>query len=146
MTDASKMISELRAKISANRKQLEEQEHALAILEQMMAQPTYSSVFQPPEQADQAISLTLPLTTVPASVKPTQKEIIKNAIDNINALEFTVASISDVLDRTGTQFEGKNPRNRISVVIAGLEADGVIKKVFKGGGNVPHRYQKTLGH
>jgi hypothetical protein len=141
MTDTAKMINELRAKIAANRKQLEEQERALVVLEQMMAQPLYSEVFQDATaKSGPPSNLALPTPMVVAS-KKTQKEIVCEAIDALNGQEFTVATIANILERTGKQFEGQNPRNRISVVLGSLEDNKVIRKTFTGGGNVPHRYK-----
>jgi hypothetical protein len=150
------MIEELRKKIAENKKEIEEQELALAVIERMFP----ASVFPhaPHVVEEQRTPYGVPNTAsheaVPdedtsrhgvayvAPPKLSQKESVKLAIDKLSGNEFTVSVIDDVLKQESMQFEGKNPKNRISVVLGSLEADGVIRKVVTGGGNVPHRYKK----
>lgn len=72
----------------------------------------------------------------------------KTLIDDVWAVvsklgdqEFMVTSIEAVLNAQGVSIEGKAPRARIASTLTKLLAEGKITQSFKGGGNVPHKYQ-----
>lgn len=143
--ESAKILGELRAKIAANRKELEEQEHALAVLERMLAQsspsasPNVGVVGVGPLGSPIAPSF----SQATSGAKISQKEIILSAIQTMEGREFTVTMVDEILKKNGNGFEGKNPKNRISVILGALVDEEVIKQTHTGGGNVPHRYQKV---
>ena len=142
-------ISELRAKIAASRKLLDEQERALDLVEALarggmapMAtvrqsnEPSKSSSVEIPQLPHMP---QLPRTRIPRS----QKEILKEAIAKFDGKEFTVGMLDDVLVQSGNRFEGEKPRSRIAVLLVQLVDEKFIRRTQEGGGNVPHRYQKA---
>lgn len=147
MSDAEKLIAELRKKIAESKKHLEEQEKALLIVEQMMAQPSNatpsSRVRSDPIHHGSVINVK-ELRKGNNSDALLQKDAAILAIKHIGQQEFTVADVDAVLLKLGRQFPGEKPRNRVSVVLGKLESEKLIRKTFKGAGKIPHKYKAVL--
>jgi hypothetical protein len=142
-------ISELRAKIAASRKLLDEQERALDLVEALASGSTAPMVAvrqsnEPSKSGNVQIPQLPQMPQLPRSRVPrSQKEILKEAIAKFDGKEFTVGMLDDVLMQSGNRFEGEKPRSRIAVLMGQLVDENFIKRTQEGGGNVPHRYQKA---
>jgi hypothetical protein len=140
----------LRAKIAESRKRLDEQEHALDLVEAMakmgdLMQPTLPSV-APAPAAVQRPTVKRIRRSAPQAAKnerPPQKQLLKEAINKLGNEEFTVNRVNEVLIESGNGFDGHKPQNRIAVLIGQLVKEKFIEQSFQGGGNVPHRFQRV---
>lgn len=134
---------ELRAKIAASRKILDEQERALNVVEEMVRsgdapQATGNGRLQ---LAEREFSVRVPSTSL---IKPSQKQILKNLISTLGGAEFTVTKVHDLLVEQGNGFEGDRPKGRIAVVLNQLMNAGYIEQTEVGTGKIPHRYKQKV--
>jgi hypothetical protein len=151
------VLAELRAQIKEKKKELAEQEHALSVVEKMLAnrahdlaregakstdlQAEHKVPDQPSLSLDSASNIAFAKEASEGAPRKSQKELLREVIKACEDAEFTVSIIDEELTKRGMRFEGINPKNRVSVVLSQLESDGEVYKSFTGGGNIPHRYK-----
>ncbi len=139
MTD---LMLELETRVAAKRKELEDEEKALAIVRRMMGQsPIHVSI--PEEQKNQIGQLKF--EDLAGSVEKTKKRTlideVRSVVMHFGVNEFTVAHIEAALKKTGVVVDAKNPRARIGIALSTVLEENIIVRTALGGGNVPHRYK-----
>lgn len=134
------LIKELEARIAAKRRELEDEENALATVRRMMGQPlaTQAQRFVPKEQID---SINFADLMGNVEKKRTLIDEVRDVVPLFGENEFTVAHIEAALKKLGIAIDVKNPRARIGIAVASIVDEGLIVKTVTGGGNVPHRYK-----
>lgn len=132
------LIAELEARVSAKRKELEEEESALATVRRMMGQPMtqpISAAKLSPEQIEFANLVG------GIEKKRTLIDEVRDVVTKFGENEFTVAHIESALNKLGIVIDAKHPRARIGIAVSSIVAEGLIVKTFEGAGNVPHKYK-----
>lgn len=136
-------LIELRGKVAETRKQLEEEEAALKVLERMIARNTdHSSAAHGSSVADESGQIKIAELGVPDdSGKPTFTELVDSVVRRFGYQEFTVQHVEKVLVKEGHQINGKSPRARIAMALGQLEKKGVVDRTYEGTGSTPHRFR-----
>lgn len=138
MTD---VFEELEKRIAAKKKEVEEEERALAILKRTMARgPVPQEIDNSATWGDRFKFEDL-LGSVEKSRKRTLISDVREVISQFGNNEFTVVYVEAALEKKGIVLDAKSPRARISIALAKLVEDGTVIKVGEGGGNIPHRYK-----
>ena len=136
------LIKELEGRVAAKRKELEDEENALATIRRMMSQP---STIQPSATGQKEILGSIKFEDLIGSVEKIKKRTltddVRDVVSQFGKHEFTVAHIDAALTRVGVVVDAKSPRARIGISLAKLVEDGTVIKIAEGGGNVPHRYK-----
>jgi hypothetical protein len=134
MTD---LITELEMRVAAKRKELEEEENALATVRRMMGQAPLSNN-QPIVDKGQIDFSNL---IGNSEKKRTLVDEVRDVVLKFGTYEFTVAHIEAALKKLEIPVDAKNPRARIGIAVSNILEEGLIVRTFEGGGNVPHRYK-----
>lgn len=137
MTD---LIKELEARISAKRKELEDEENALITIRRMMGQPQVNTDQIIPVK-DQVGAIKFEDLVGNVVKKRTLIDEVRDVVMQFGENEFTVAHIEAALNKLGIPIDAKNPRARIGIAVSNIVNEGLIVKTVTGGGNVPHRYK-----
>jgi len=137
----SDILEEFEQRIAANKRDLEEQEHALAVLRRTMGK----AGSQPQGFVINATPGTFKFEELVGGVEKTKKRTLIDEVRDVVMLfgenEFTVAHIEAALKKTGVVVDAKNPRARIGIAVSTVLEEGLIVRTAEGGGNVPHRYK-----
>ena len=136
MTD---LIKELEARVAAKRKELEEEENALATVRRMMGQPQANKAHITAKERVGSIKFEDLIGN--AEKKRTLIDEVRDVVLRFGENEFTVAHIEAALKKIGVVMDAKNPRARIGIAITPIVDEGLIVRTVTGGGNVPHRYK-----
>lgn len=141
MTD---LIKELEARIAAKRKELENEEQALATVRRMLGQP--SAI--PTQQAVRNGQIDFADLIGNVEKKRTLIDEVRDVVKKFGENEFTVAHIEAALKKLGIAVDAKNPRARIGIAVSNIAEEGLIAKTESGGGNIPHKYKlkSAIGH
>jgi hypothetical protein len=132
-------IEELKAEIEADKKALAEKEAALKFFESRQGKSkTKASASSTASEGIIALDELIPDIT-----KTSLVDDVKNVVKRFGGQEFSVAHVDIALQQQGIKIKGKLPRSRISVALGKLEDQGIIRRTFKGGGNVPNKYVLT---
>lgn len=138
----SDILEEFEKRIAANKRDIEEQEHALAVLKRTMGKPPVSRI-DPIINKGQTGQIKF--EDLVGSVEKTKKRTLIDDVRDVVMLfegnEFTVAHIEAALKKTGVIVDAKNPRARIGIALSTVLDEGLIVRTAEGGGNVPHRYK-----
>ena len=134
MTD---LIKELEARISAKRKELEDEESALATVRRMMEQPTIALVGGAAHKGEIDFANLIGNNEKKRTLIDEVRDVVKKFGEN----EFTVAHIEAALNKLGIEIDAKEPRARIGIAVSSIVKEGLIMRTFKGAGNVPHKYR-----
>lgn len=141
-------LNELRKEIEIDRKNLAEKEAVLRYLEIKEGKSALSAKSGVATSFAGGV-IQLDQLIVPASSKRTLADDVEDVVKRFGDQEFSVAHVDivmqqqDIKDKSGEYF----PRSRLSTALGNLEEEGLIDRVFKGAGNVPHRYKlKKLEH
>ncbi|HUW28865.1 MAG TPA: hypothetical protein VMV97_09660 [Sulfuriferula sp.] len=136
------LIKELEDRVAAKRKELEDEEHALATVRRMMGQsPSIASPVAAHKDVLGLINFEDLIGSVEKTKKRTLIDDVRDVVSQFAQHEFTVVHIEAALKRIGVVIDAKSPRARISMALGKLVEDGTVIKVAEGGGNVPHRYK-----
>jgi len=139
MSATANALAELRKKIEDNRKLLQEQEHALEVLEKMMGIPsTQGNSLSSIAASSSSVSIVLGELD---GAKPTLNAQVSGVLSKIGDQEFTAGHIESALNRAGITVNGQHPRARIAMVLAKLQENGEIERTVSGTGKNPHRYR-----
>lgn len=145
MTDLELVISGLREKIAQKRRELDEQEQALTLLEKL-AGTTGSGPLTAIAQDMGVIRLDeLDLMEHAGKRRGTLLEDVTDVVKRLGDQEFSIVHIDTLLKKMGKVPEDKSVRSRISSMLSKLEEDGELERTFTGKGNVPHRYRRKQG-
>lgn len=126
-------IIALRKQLETERKKLEEREQALSVVAEMLREIG----------AAESPQLDLIATGQPPLGDDSQRtftQAVRESALHFHNTEFTVANIETLLKGQGFTLQGK-PRARISMILHNMEKEGKVVLVFRGSGNVPHRYR-----
>lgn len=134
------LIKELEARIAAKRKELEDEERALATVRRMIEQPSLIPDNQT-QQADNKGQINFEDLVGKVERKRTLIDEVRDVVKKFGENEFTVAHIEGALNKLGIPIDAKNPRARIGIAVANIVDEGLIVRTATGGGNVPHRYK-----
>lgn len=142
MTD---IFAEFERRIAVKKRELDEEERALAVLKRTMAQD-----FGQPESGDgQAWSETFKFEELIGSVEKSKKRTlvddVRDVVSKFGLNEFTIAHVDAGLGKMGVVVNAKSPRARMSLALGKLVDEGFIVMTFKGAGNVPNRYKLNEG-
>ena len=136
------ILMEFEQQIAANKKDIEEQERALAVLRRTMARGADQSLlFVPGVQKVGKIIFEDLLGSVEKAKKRTLIDETRDIVAQFGNHEFTVAHIEAALKKTGKVVDVKNPRARIGIALSSLLEEEFVIRTFDGAGNVPHRYK-----
>ena len=143
----SDLIKELEDRVAVKRMELEEDERALQRVRRMMG---LSSVSTPTPQDEKELLGTVDFNELLGSVQKNRKRTllddVRNVVSKFEDNEFSVPLVEAVLHKLGVSIDGKSPRASLSLALAKLVDEGVIKRVFVGKGNIPHRYKYVVSH
>ena len=144
MEDLELIISGLREKIAHKRRELDEQEQALAVLEKLVRTTGGASLMTLP--LDQGVIKLdeLDLMEREGKRRGTFSEDILDVIKRLSDQKFSVVHIDALLRKMGKVTGDKPMRSRISSVLNKLEEEGKLERTFTGKGNVPHRYRQKM--
>lgn len=135
----SDLIKEIEMRIASKRKELEDEERALAVIKRMMEQ---SPAFRIPGAEPLG---TIKFEELVGGVERTKKRTLTDEVRDVVAQfgnnEFTVAHIEAALNKLGVSLDAKAPRARIGIAVSNLAEEGFVVRTFDGAGNVPHRYK-----
>lgn len=141
------ILTEFEQRIAANKRDIEEQEHALAILKRTMARNSdQSGGIQIPPKKVEAINFDDLIGGAQKIKKHTLTDDVRNVVSQFGANEFTIAHIDAALNKIGVVIDAKTPRTRMSIALGKLVEEGFVVRVFEGAGNVPHRYKLNEAH
>lgn len=144
MADLELMLSGLREKIAQKRKELDEQEQALVVLERLVGTTAGVSLTSFPEDQSVIRLDGLDLTEREGKRRGTFMEDVLDVVKRLGDQEFSVVHIDALLRKTGKVTGEKSMRSRISSTLNRLEAEGELERTFRGKGNVPHRYRRKM--
>lgn len=136
----SDIFAELEKRIAAKKRELEEEERALAVLKRTMARSvdnTYSNTIIPPE----SIRFEDLVGSVEHTKKRTLLDDVRDTVSKFGSNEFNVGHVDAALQKMGIKVDAKSPRARISLMLGKLVEEGFLTMTFKGAGNVPNRYK-----
>lgn len=138
----SDIIAEFEKRIAANKRELEEQERALAVLKRTMGIAASEQQFPSDikEKTTDILNFDDLVGTIQKSKKKTLADEVKNIVSLFGSNEFTVTHVEAALKQRGIEIDAKNPRARIAIALGQIAEEGFVKRVFEGAGNVPHRY------
>jgi len=142
MEDLELVISELKKQIAQKRKEIEDREQALAVLEKLAGTtPSVSSTSLPLDEG--VIKLDdLDLEEHGGKRRGTLVEDVNDVIRRLGDQEFSIIHIDALLRKMGKVTGEKPIRSRISSILSKLEEEGELERTFTGKGNVPHRYRR----
>lgn len=133
MTISVADIVALKQQIAADRKKLEEREHALSVVAEML------------RETDAEASPQLDLAAAGKAKSSTSfTEAVRQSVHGFRDTEFTVANIETFLKGNGVRLAA-TPRARIAMILHDLTQKNVITRTRKGSGNTPHRYRLRPG-
>lgn len=135
------LIKELEARVAAKRKELEEEENALATVRRMMGQPQVNKALGAANGSVGEIKFEDLIGGV--EKRRTLIDEVRDVVIKFGGNEFTVAHIEAALNKLGIAIDAKNPRARIGIAVSNIVDEGLIAKTVTGAGNVPHRYKLT---
>ena len=119
-------ISQLRKKLSYERKLLEDRERAISIVEQMLR--------------EDGVQVSLPLPGIALAKQHGLQGNVKHVIEQLGNIEFTIADIETRFKGSELPLPKKNPKARIAMVLQTLRERNEIVRTFDGAG-APHRYK-----
>ncbi len=142
MEDLELVISELKKQIAQKRREIEDREQALAVLERLAGTtPSVSSGSLPLDEG--VIKLDdLDLEEHGGKRRGTLVEDVNDVIKRLGDQEFSVVHIDALLRKMGKVVGDKPIRSRISSILGKLEEAGVLERTHDGRGNDPHRYRR----
>lgn len=138
----SDILEEFEKRIAENKRDIEEQEHALAVLKRTMRKPLLSKpeIISGNEQIKD-INFDDLIGSIDKTKRRTLIDEVRDIVSHFGDNEFTVAHIEAALKKTGTKIDAKNPRARIGIALSTVVEEGLIVRTGVGGGNIPHRYK-----
>jgi len=140
-------IAELRARVAETRRQLEEEEAALKVLERMLEREQgsknagFQRAWKSKTKEIQQISLDDLELDFSEEQPETLVDSVKQVIPIFEGREFTVPLVEKALKAQGKVIDADNPRTRLSTVLSRLAKSGYITRTFKGKGSVPNRFK-----
>lgn len=140
----SDIFAEFEKRIAAKKRELAEEEHALAVLKRTMAQ----DMGRPKDNGDEwsgAIKFEDLAGSVEKSKKRTLVDDVRDVVSQFGSNEFTIAHVDAALGKMGVVVDAKSPRARMSVALGKLVDENFVVMTFKGGGNIPNRYKLNEG-
>ncbi|CAI06518.1 hypothetical protein ebA768 [Aromatoleum aromaticum EbN1] len=141
MTNLEQPLAALRSLIAQKKKELDELENALAVIEKFVLEPE-KIAGNDVSEGDGVIKLDeLVLEGGPSGRHSTFTNDVIDVIRRLGDQEFSVAHIDTLMRKMGKISGEKSPRPRISALLGKLEESGMLERTFKGGGNVPHKYR-----
>ena len=136
------IIKELEMRVAAKRRELEDEEKALAVVRRMMGQPLAPATVGGESKPEfEQIKFEDLIGSVEKTKKRTLIDEVRDVVSRFGTNEFTVAHIEAALKKTGVAVDAKNPRARIGIALSTVLDEGLIARTAEGGGNVPHRYK-----
>ncbi|MBU1265151.1 MAG: hypothetical protein KJ946_11165 [Gammaproteobacteria bacterium] len=142
MADLDLVISELREKIAQKRRELDEQEQALALLEKFAGASGSGNVTALAQDMGVIRLDELDLMGHAGKRRGTLVEDVIDVVKRLGDQEFSIIHIDALLKKMGKVPEEKSVRSRISSILSKLEEEGELERTFTGKGNVPHRYRR----
>lgn len=138
----SDIFAEIEKRIAVKKRELEEEERALAVLKRSMGQPiTATSTIEPQNTQVGPIKFEDLLGSVQKTKKRTLIDEVRDAVSQFGSNEFTISHVDAALNKMGVVVDTKNPRARMSIALSKVLDEGFIVKTFEGAGNIPHRYK-----
>ena len=137
------IIKELEDRIAIKKKELEDEEQALAVVKRMMSQSSGTTTLGviPKKGQTAPIKFEELISTVEKVKKHTITDDVRDVVSQFGTNEFTVVHVDAALKKLGIAIDSKSPRARISVSLAKLVSEGYVTKLFEGSGNVPNLYK-----
>lgn len=140
------IFAEFEKRIAAKKRELEEEERALAVLKRTMARPQDQSGNDQIIPVENSFKFEDLIGSVEKTKKRTLVDDVREAVSKFGSNEFTISHVDAALNKMGVVIDAKNPRARMSMSLAKLVDDGYVVKVFEGAGNVPHKYKLNEAH
>jgi hypothetical protein len=145
MTTLTDIIAKQEAKVDKLRHELRTAEEVLGALKEIgVDQPSSApQLRENPSATDSLIDLSV--IQLPDTVRSARRiDDVRDVVGRFGAQEFTAALAEAAMRKQGVSMPtGKNPRAKISMLLAELAGDGFLTKTVTGGGNVPARYKLT---
>lgn len=138
-----KDLVDLRQQVAESRKRLEEQERALSIVEQMLADKPGQAAPTPAPNTEVKVDLSALELEARSPQRETLPDQVKSLKASFGSQEFEVKHVEAALKKMGKTIAGKSPRARIAMVLSGLESSGEVVRTYKGVGSAPHRFRFT---
>ncbi|MDP2266363.1 MAG: hypothetical protein Q8J70_07410, partial [Thiobacillus sp.] len=122
----SDVIKEIEMRIAAKRKELEDEEQALAVIKRMMGQSAAESLG--------AIKFEELAGGVKSTKKRTLTDEVRDVVAQFGNNEFTVAHIEAALKKMGVSLDAKAPRARIGIAVSNLAEEDFVVRTADGAG------------
>ena len=145
-------LQQLKKRETELRKELEDVAAAVRVIERLDGGNSATASFidsDAPELGDSG-AINLDDLRVPKRAKSRKATLLNDAkavIDRFGTQEFTTTQLFAALNQTGKGkgVSSKNFKNRISMTVRKLAAEGFLQRTFKGKGNDPHLYKRASG-
>lgn len=134
MTISVADVVALKQQIAADRKKLEEREHALEVVAEMLREAN----------ADSSLDLDLESPAKTPAGKPNFTEAVRQSVHKFRDADFTVSNIESSLKADGVRMAAA-ARARIAAILHELTDKNVITRTRKGSGNKPNKYRLRPG-
>jgi hypothetical protein len=132
------ILKEFEKRIAANKRDLEEQEKALAVLKRTMGQSLSSVTSGTIREEAKFDDL---FNGKELSKKRSLVDDIRDVVGQFGSNEFTVAIVEAALAKTGVIVGSEQPRARIAVALGKLVESKAVSISFKGAGKTPNIYK-----
>jgi|CXWL01.1.fsa_nt_gi hypothetical protein len=142
----SDILKEFELRIAANKRELEEQEHALAVLKRTMGRSSLAPEATALAPKAEEANFDDLFNQKDLSKKRSLVDEIRDLVKQFGSKEFTVAIVEAALAKTGIEIDTKQPRARIAVAMGKLEKEGFLAVSFRGAGNTPNVYKINSGN
>lgn len=140
-------LDSLRAMVEEKRKELEELEAAIRVMERLETKdlsfaPTDTPTPSNEINDDGIIDLNnLDVAQSAPQRKRSLKDDVRDLVPRFGDQEFTVSHVEAALKNMGKTTNAKNFKNRLSMLVRTLADENVIERTYKGAGKTPHKYR-----
>lgn len=137
------ILAEFEQRIAAKRKELEEEEGALAVLKRAMGlkSDVQSAVVADKTVEEKEFNFEALADHIGPMKKRTLIDEVRDVVERFGDHEFTVAHVEAALKQMGVSVDAKAPRARIGIALSNVVEEGLVVRTYDGAGNVPHRYK-----
>ena len=145
-------LQQLKKKEAELRKELEDVAAAVRVIERLGGGNHATASLMDSDAPDLGDSgaINLDDLLIPKKTKSGKVTLLNDAkavIDRFGTQEFTTSQLFAALNQTGKgkDVNSKNFKNRVSMIVRKLAAEGFLQCTYKGKGNAPHLYKRASG-
>lgn len=140
-------LEDLRKRLQEAEQEVEELKAAVRVMERLEGVKTQGPVndLRRPRLAETGV-INLDELDLPKKAKEqkiTLGDEVRNVIERFGSQEFTVSHVEAALRQMGKGSDAKHFKNRVSINIRKLCAEGLLEKTHEGIGSDPHKYRRA---